>query len=445
MIGADHVSTDPADLVCYSYDSTTARSLPSAVVHPATATEIARLLVLARNEGIAITPRGSGTGLSGGSIPLQGSIVLHLDRLNSIRTIDVAEMLAVVEPGVINRDLRQAVEARGLFYPPDPSSTRICTLGGNVAENSGGPRGVKYGVTGDYVIGLEAVLASGRIIKTGGVTRRNVTGYDLTSLLVGSEGTLAVITEITLRLLPKPRTRSAALMAFPSLEEAGAAIQAISAEGLVPSALEIMDRVAIECVESYRPGRLPHDAEAVLLVEVDGDELSVGDQLKRAVAACQSRKGRLAGSADGDAATEELWESRRMISPALTRMAPARIGEDISVPRASIPTMLERLQEIGFRYGLTIAVFGHAGDGNLHPNILTDVSDPEKMARTDAAIAEIFTAALDLGGTLSGEHGIGLAKARFMKDALGDEMLALMKGVKQVFDPDGILNPGKIF
>jgi glycolate oxidase len=445
IVGADHVSRHVEDLICYSYDGTPYRAHPEVVVHPGSTAEVAELLATAAEAGVKVVARGAGTGLSGGSVPLEGGMVLHLDRMNRLRRLDPLEMLAVVEPGMTNWDLRQAAEGQGLFYPPDPGSTKVCTLGGNVAENAGGPHGVKYGVTGDYVIGLEGVLASGMTFRTGGETRRNVTGYDLTSLLVGSEGTLAVITEITLKLLPKPPARLTALLAFEKPVDAGAAVTAISGRGIIPAALEIMDGITIDCVERYRPGHLPRDAAAVLLIEVDGEAESVRHELQRAVKAGEACGGRLVRSARTPEEAEELWESRRSISPALGRIAPTRIGEDISVPRTRVPEMLERIQKISIKHDLIIAVFGHAGDGNLHPNILTDARDPEKMGRTEAAINEIFAAALEMGGTLSGEHGIGKAKSRFMEGSLPAETLALMKGIKDVFDPGGILNPGKIF
>ena len=354
-------------------------------------------------------------------------------------------MTVVVEPGAINWNVKQAVSQAGLFYPPDPSSTRICTLGGNVAENAGGPYGTKYGVTGDYVLDLEAVLASGKIIRTGSETRRNVTGYDLTGLLVGSEGTLAIVTRIVLRLVSKPEARLTALIGFDDVKAAGEAVMAIGLAGVTPAALEIIDDTAIECVEEFRGGTLPRDAAAVLLIEVDGESESVRTQLDRALKACMDEGGRLYREAGTESESEEIWETRRSIAPALVNLAPSRIGEDISVPRGKVPEMLGYIRRIGNDHDLKIAVFGHAGDGNLHPNFLVDRRDLKVMQRAEAAIVELFTAAVDLGGTLSGEHGIGMSKAGYMKKAVSEEQLELMKGIKQVFDPSGIMNPGKIF
>ncbi len=444
IVGSEYASDAAEDLLCYSYDGMVSSAIPDVVVHPATAGEVASLVKTAADEGMPVVARGAGTGLSGGSLPLRGGMVLHLDRMNRMRRLDSGEPLAVVEPGITNQELKAAAAAMGLFYPPDPSSGKTCTLGGNVAENAGGPYGVKYGVTGDYVLGLECVLASGKILRTGGMTRRNVSGYDLTSLLVGSEGTLAVITEITLRLLPKPATCRTALIAFDHLVGAGAAVVAVGGAGIIPAALEIMDKTTIECVEQFRPGHLPIGAEAVLLIETDGEAEAADLELRQAVKACQAAGGHLVTLAMSKEEAEEVWETRRSVSPALSRRAPTKIGEDISVPRTRIPEMLKRVQEIGARHELVIAVFGHAGDGNLHPNILTDRHDHGMMERSEAAIAEIFAAAMELGGTLSGEHGIGISKARFMKDAVGSEALALMREIKKTFDPGGIINPGKI-
>ncbi|MHB8858410.1 MAG: FAD-binding oxidoreductase [Thermoleophilia bacterium] len=445
IVGAEHVSTAAEDLICYGYDGTTASGKPEAVVRPVSTAEIAAVMKLVGDEGGKVVPRGAGTGLSGGSVPAEGGIVLHFSRMNRLTRLDAAEMIAIAEPGITNWDFRKAVATAGLFYPPDPSSTRVCTLGGNVAENAGGPSGIKYGVTGDYVIGLEAVTASGDIFRTGGETRRNAAGYDLTGMLVGSEGTLAIVTEITVKLLARPAALGTAVLAFDDLAVAGSAVATLCALATTPAAIDIMDAVTIACVERYRPGYLPDGAAAVLLVEVDGEENSVAGQLRQVGEAASANGGRIIRSTTDIDESEELWESRRSISAALARMAPTRIGEDICVPRTSIPEALERLRRVGEENDLTIAVFGHAGDGVLHPNILTDDLDPEMMARTEKAIAGIFQAALDIGGTLSGEHGIGMAKSRFMRGALSDETISLMKGIKLAFDPKGILNPGKIF
>jgi len=445
IVGAAHVQSSREDLLCYRYDGTATGSLPDVVVHPQTAAEVAQLMELAANNRIHVVPRGAGTGLSGGSLPADGGLVMSFDRMDRIIKIDSDNLVAHVEPGVINRDLKVAVDREGLFYPPDPSSTRVCTLGGNVAENAGGPYGVKYGVTGDYVLGLQAVLADGSILSTGGENKRDVTGYDLTSLLVGSEGTLAIVTSIILRLLPKPPARRTALFLFDDLADAGATVRSMADHGLVPAALEIMDRTTIDCVSKHKPGQIPEGIAAALLLEVNGEVESVDSQMKRAVSACQGSGGRLEKVAETDEEADIIWDTRRAVSPALGQIAPTKIGEDISVPPARVPEMIERIADISRENDLPIAVFGHAGDGNLHPNILADSRDEKVMVRTGPAIEAIFKAALELGGTLSGEHGIGTTKAPFMKDATQAEALRMMKEIKKIFDPKGLLNPGKIF
>ncbi len=445
IVGRDGCETAPEDLACYRYDAADEAAVPDMVVHPQGSDQVAALLELASEAGLAVVPRGAGTGLSGGSLALEGGLVLAFDRMNRILEIDTGDMLAVVEPGVVNRELRRAASASGLFYPPDPSSLNVCTLGGNVAENAGGPYGTKYGVTGDYVLGLEAFLAGGRRLETGGRNRRDVAGYDLTSLLVGSEGTLAVVTRITLKLLPAPRSRRTALFSFSDVRAAADAVSALPGSGVVPAAAELMDATCIDCVEKYRFGLLPAGAGAALLVEVDGDERSADSQLALVRELCREAGGNMFREAAGEDEAEAAWEARRAVSPALGRAAPDKIGEDVSVPPSQVASMVGEVREIAARHGLTIAVFGHAADGNLHPNILTDRRDPDLMRRTEAAVAELFAAAVEMGGTLSGEHGIGTTKARFLETALQDEALATMRAIKQSFDPEGILNPGKMF
>ncbi len=439
------MESSPEDMLCYSYDALERGAPPGAVVHPASVEEVSALVRMAAGDGRPVVPRGAGTGLSGGAVPSEGALVLDFDRMDRIIDIDEDNLVARVEPGVINWHLKTAVAGKGLFYPPDPSSTRFCTLGGNVAENSGGPFGVGYGTTGDYVLGLEAVLPDGSVIRTGGLNRRDVAGYDLTSLLVGSEGTLAVLTAITLRLLPQPRARRTALFSFESLAGAGDVVPALAGAGVMPAALEIMDGVTIKCVEGYRPGRLPVAAAAALLLELHGEEDGVEEQMERAVRVCGDNGGKLVSPESGGSGAEELWESRRAISPSLGRMAPAKIGEDISVPPARVTEMMGRIRDIAARRQLTIAIFGHAGDGNLHPNILTDRRDAVLMQRAEQAVEDLFAAAVEMGGTITGEHGVGRAKSRFMGGSVDPKALEKMRQVKRLFDPQGIMNPGKIF
>lgn len=366
--------------------------------------------------------------------------------MNAILEIDEANHVAVVQPGVINADLQAAVEARGLFYPPDPSSLKQSALGGNVAENAGGARCLKYGVTSDYVQALEVVLPDGTTFRTGGKMVKNVTGYDLRHLFTGSEGTLGTITEITLRLLPKPRFSRTAMVTFADIDAAARTVTSIMASGLIPTSIELLDNLTMRCVEEFCAPGLPLEADAILLLSVDGNHEAALDSDLAAIEAIARAGGagdvRLARS---QAEGEKLWAARRAVAPALLRKRPHKLGEDISVPRSAIPAMIERVREIARRRSLLIPVFGHAGDGNLHPNILCDRNDAEELSRVREAAREIFEAAVALGGTLSGEHGIGLLKKQFMEIDVGPEALGVMKAIKAALDPLGIMNPGKVF
>ncbi|MBI2874297.1 MAG: FAD-binding protein [Firmicutes bacterium] len=436
--------TDLEDRVCYGYDASPARGgVPAAVALPEREEEAAALLELASREGIPVIPRGAGTGLSGGSVPLEGSLVVALNRMNMIREIETQDLLAVVQPGVITGEFQAAVEKRSLFYPPDPSSLTACTLGGNAAENAGGPRGLKYGVTGDYVLGLRAVLAGGTVLRAGGRTVKNVTGYDLRGLLVGSEGTLGIITELTLRLLPKPVARRTFLAVFPSLETSAEAVARIIEAGAVPAALELMDDYTIRCVEEHaRPG-YPVEAGAVLLIELDGRPSEVAEEAGQVQGLCRAAGALRVEEGGSPEDCARLWAGRRAVGAAVARRKRVKISEDATVPRSRVPEMVRRLREIARRHGLEIAVFGHAGDGNLHPNILLDGDSRGELDRAEEAVGEIFTAALELGGTLSGEHGIGLMKAPYLSMEVGEAGLEAMARIKKALDPAGILNPGK--
>ena len=446
IVGASHVLTSAEDLVAYGYDGTWYEERPLCVVQPANTAEVAAIHRLATRERIALTPRAMGSGLSGGAVPLRGSIVLVVMRMNRILEIDEANAVAVVQPGVINADLQSAVEARGLFYPPDPSSLRQSAIGGNVAENAGGARGLKYGVTADYVAALEVVLPDGTVIRSGGKMTKNVTGYDLRALFTGSEGTLGTITEITLRLLPKPAHTRTATAAFARIEDAARTVGAIAAAGFVPASVELLDQLTMRCVEAYLPSDLPIDAEALLLFAVDGNwESQVAAELETIVELARRSGATRTRLAATPAESERLWEARRAISPALARLRPNKLGEDVSVPRSQMVALIAAVREIAARYQLLIPVFGHAGDGNLHPNILCDRRDPDEMRRVRAAARQIFEAAVALGGTLSGEHGIGLLKKQFIELDVGSDALALMRRIKDAVDPLGIMNPGKIF
>jgi glycolate oxidase len=434
------------DLIAYGFDGTFYERTPSVVVLPATTAEVCAVHRIASARRIALTPRAMGSGLSGGSVPLAGSIVLGVARMDRILTIDPVDGVAVVQPGVITGRLQTEVERLGLFYPPDPSSLKQSAIGGNVAENAGGARALKYGVTGDYVLALEVVLPDGTPIRTGGRTTKNVTGYDLRRLFTGAEGTLGTITEITLKLLPKPRVARTALAVFDRIDDAATAVTAVMARGILPTAIELLDALTMRCVEENDPIGLPLDADAILIFGADGNDARVVDDDIAAIGTIAREHGaRSVSVAANDEESDRLWRARRSISPALARRRPNKLGEDICVPRSRIPAMVTQVRAIAQQHGLEIPLFGHIGDGNLHPNILCDRRDPEEMQRVAVAARAIFEAAIALGGTLSGEHGIGLLKKQFMELDVGADALAVMRAIKTAIDPLGIMNPGKIF
>jgi glycolate oxidase len=444
-IGADKVLTSPVDMVAYSFDGTFAQQMPQAVVLPETNEEVSAIMRVASNHDVPVVARGMASGLAGGTIPVHGGIVLTLTRMNRILEIDKENMAATVQAGVVTADLQAEVEKLGMFYPPDPSSIKQSTIGGNVACNAGGPRCLKYGVTEDYVLGLTVVLADGRIVKTGGKAIKYVTGFNIDQLFVGSEGALGIITEVILRLVAKPPHVRTALVHFPALADASRTVHAILTRGLVPATLELLDETAIECIEEAMHLGLPLDVEAILLIEADGaDEESVQREIDVIADIClQTGASRVDVARDSEE-REALWRARRSVSPSLARKAPNKLGEDITVPRSAIPEAVRRIKAISAKYGLPIVVFGHAGDGNLHPNILFDRRDPAQWEKVEQMVGEIFQVALDLGGTLSGEHGIGTFKLPYMAVALGQASINIQKRIKQALDPQNILNPGKV-
>jgi glycolate oxidase len=400
-------------------------------------------VALAAHERIPLVTRGMGSGLAAASVPFQGGIVLAMTRMNHILEIDQVNATVRAEAGVVTADLQTAVEELGLFYPPDPSSIRHSTIGGNIACNAGGPRCLKYGVTSDYVLGLTVVLADGRVINPGGKLIKDVVGYDLNALFTGSEGTLGVITEALLRLTAKPKHAHTALAEFATLEEASLAVNAILSAGIVPATL---DETAIACIEEALHLGLPLNVEATLLIETDGaDEAYVLREIESAVNLCQETGALQVKVAKDEAERANLWKARRMVSPALARKAPNKLGEDITVPRSAIPEAIRGLKSISSKYGLPIVIFGHAGDGNLHPNILFDKRDPEQWKKVKQMASEEFTLAIELGGTISGEHGIGTLKRQYMEQALGPVSLEIQKRIKAALDPLNIFNPGKVF
>ncbi len=445
LVGRDHLTTEKEELICYSYDATGKESLPDAVAFPGSVEEISAIMKLAASDKFPVIARGAGSGFVGGSVPIQGGVVLALNRLNRIMEIDRENMVAVVEPGVVTGDLQSAVEEAGLYYPPDPSSLKFCTIGGNVAMGAGGPRAVKYGVTKDYVLGLEAVLPTGEIIRTGTRTAKGVVGYDMTKLLVGSEGTLAVITRVILRLIPKPEAKTTLRVEFSTAVDAGRAVSAIMASGVIPSILEFIDRSALQCIDKHISDPPAADTGAILLIETDGSEHVSRESAEKIKAICRTKGStRIMEAADPKEA-ELLWEARRAISPSLFKLGTKKINEDIAVPRSRIPDLMARLEEISEKYGLTIASFGHAGDGNIHVNIMLQKGNADEEARAEAAVKEVFAVTLEMNGTISGEHGVGLSKQPYLRMELSEREIELMKGIKKVFDPKNILNPGKIF
>lgn len=446
IVGPEGVLSHAEDLIAYGFDGTFYENVPPLVVLPTTVEQIAAIHRLATERAVPLTPRAMGSGLSGGAVPLGGSIVLGISKMNRIIEIDEIDRVAVVEPGVITARLQAEVEKRGLFYPPDPSSLKQSAIGGNVAENAGGARALKYGVTGDYVLALQVVLPDGTTIRTGGKTVKNVTGYNLRALFTGAEGTLGTITEITLKLLAKPKFARTAIAVFERIDDAALTVNAIMASGIVPTAIELIDNFTMRCIEENAPIGLPLDADAILLFGTDGNYEAVVAEETSAIGAIARENGaREVTVAQNAAESERLWSARRAISPSLARRRPNKLGEDIAIPRSSVPEMVRRVREIAVRYRLEIPLFGHIGDGNLHPNILCDKRDREEMQRVAGAAREIFEAAVSLGGTLSGEHGIGLLKKQFMELDLGTDALALMRRIKDAVDPAGIMNPGKVF
>jgi len=446
LAGKQNVLTHKVDMVAYSYDATAdlPRQSPDIVVLPTSAEMVQEIVNLARRHKIAIYPRGAGTNLSGGAVPLKKGIVLSFQKMDKILEVDAANLTAVVQPGVVIGALNAAVAPFGLIYPPDPGTVATATMGGSAAENSGGLRGLKYGVTKNYIMGMEVVLANGEKVRFGGKTVKNVTAYDFSNLFVGSEGTLGIITELTAKLIPAPRYRRTMMGVFKTLSDAGNAVAGIIAAHVIPATLEIMDRMTIRTVEDFAHIGLPVHAEALLLIEVDGmsDEL-VHTEAEAVMQVVRDNNGDLK-TAESDQERDQLWLARRNALPALASLNNTVVLEDATVPRSHITDMLVACEGIGRKYNLTMGTFGHAGDGNLHPTIICDKHNLEEIERVHKAVDEIFKTALGFGGTLSGEHGIGVAKMKYLKDELGQSGLNLMRSIKESLDPEYVLNPGKI-
>ncbi|CDQ19154.1 FAD-binding oxidoreductase [Halobacillus karajensis] len=444
-IPENQVLTTLADRHSYSFDASFGEHLPDAVVQAKEKHEVLEVLKLANRYKVPVHPRGSGTCLSGGPLPVHGGIVLDMSQFPAVIDLHPRDLTVNVTPSVLTGNINKAAEKHGLMYAPDPSSAHVATIGGNLAENSGGPRGLKYGVTKDHVIGLEVVTPEGELIRTGGQTIKNVTGIDLTKLIVGSEGTLGVIVGATLKLMPKPPAVQTIMVAFDEVRKAGEAISQTLTSGILPSKMEFMDHACIVAVEKFQPVGLPVSAAAVIILELDGhpETLRIERGLIEKIMVGMGAKEIIIPKSDDEAG--KLWHARKQVSPAIAKIKPTKVSEDATVPRSKIPDFMDRLESIKEKYNVEVVAFGHAGDGNLHPNILCDKRDVEEMKRVEKAVEEMFQAALDLGGTLSGEHGIGTMKAPFMELELGEIGLDMMKRIKDSWDPNGILNPGKVF
>ena len=446
IVGADSILLQPEDLVPYSFDGTAAlKQRPDAVVFPRSTEQVAACVRAASAAAIPIVTRGSGTGLSGGSVPSPGSVVLCLVHMNAILGIDARNLTLRAEPGVITQRIDEAASAHGLFYPPDPGSMRISTIGGNVAENSGGLRGLKYGVTRDYVMGLEIVLADGRIARFGNQCVKDVAGYSLKDLFIGSEGTLGIITEVLLKLVPRPAARRTMLALYDRIEDAAETVSAIVAARIIPCTLEFLDRMTAVCVEEYARVGLPTDCAAVLLMETDGHPVVVAEEASQMEALARAHGARDVRTARDEAEALQLASARRNAFSALARRRPTTILEDVTVPRSELATMVGFIAETAAALGLQIGTFGHMGDGNLHPTFLADERDEQEMHRVHQALDAIVERTLALGGTITGEHGVGLAKKPWLHRQFGDASMDLLRQLKRTLDPLALLNPGKMF
>lgn len=446
IVSNENVLTEPVDVTPYGFDGTAAlRQDPACVVFPQSTEHVVRCLKATHAAKVPVVTRGSGTGLSGGSLPIAGAVVLCTVQMNKVLELDRQNLTIRVEPGVVTQSIDALAAEQGLFYPPDPGSQKISTIGGNIAENSGGLRGLKYGVTRDYVMGLRVVLADGEVVWLGNACVKDVAGYNLRDLFIGSEGTLGVVTEALLKLLPRPAARQTMVATFGEMETAAAAVSEIIAAKIVPCTVEFLDQQTIRCVEDYAQVGLPTDAAALLLLESDGHPQVVAEEINAMVGILESSGATSVEVAQDEAEAERLRTARRTAFSALARVRPTTILEDVTVPRSRLAEMVGYIAETARRHDLQIGVFGHMGDGNLHPTFLTDERDTEEMHRVEQALAEIVDKTLELEGTITGEHGVGLAKKSFLRQQLGDQSYSLLQRIKRSLDPDDLLNPGKIF
>ena len=446
LIGKENIYSDKAHLRAYSYDATRTHYEPDAVVFPRNEEDISRILTYCNHHRIIIVPRGAGSGFTGGALPVNGGIVLAMEKhMNRIMHVDRENMLATVQPGVINKDLQRHVESLGLFYPPDPASEEYSTIGGNVSENAGGMRAAKYGITKDFIVALRAVLPNGEVIRAGKHTIKDVAGYNISGILAASEGTLAVLTEITLKLLPKPRFAKSYMGIFPDVEAAMNAVFKSLAEGANPVAMEFLDALVVKAVREKVGIALPENAGALLIGDVDGNvPEEVAFHLRILEESFMANGAHAFHIAESPEERDALWKGRRGASPSITVYGSKKLNEDISVPRSKLPETLKAIYAIGEKYGLVVPCFGHAGDGNIHVNVMVDGQNPEELEKGHRAIREIFELVVEMDGTLSGEHGIGLSKAEFMEIAFTPSELNLFRRIKNAFDPNNILNPGKM-
>jgi len=445
ILGEEHILTNKNDMLPYCHDATHKEFSPEVVVFPENENEISKIMQLANKEVFPVVPRGAGSGMSGGALAVSGGLVMSMERLNRILLIDEKNLTAKVEPGVITGHLQEEVEKCGLFYPPDPASLDVSTIGGNVAECAGGPRAVKYGVTRDYILGLKVVLPNGEILSVGVETAKGVVGYDLTRLIVGSEGTLAIITEIILRLIPRPEAKKTMLVIFPEILSAAQCVSNIIKEKIVPTTIEFMDSLSVQLVRKQLNLELPKGTIALLLIELDGDQFQIEKDSNRVEVICRNTGSLDIHVAIDDKGAENLWAARRNLSPALLALKPHKINQDIVVPKSRLAEFVMALSDIGQRHNLLIPSFGHAGDGNIHVNIMLNRDDKDEEKRAHNALRELLKLVIYFRGTISGEHGIGVSKKPFIGMEVPESGLMLMRGIKKVFDPNGILNPGKIF
>lgn len=443
IVGPDRFKDDPVTIAAHSYDSYFKEALADGVVFPKTTAEAAAVMNIAHQEKLPVTTRGAGTGLSGGSIPVKKGMVLCLTQMDRIVEIATENRYAVVQPGVINGDLQKALAPHGYFYPPDPSSYLISTIGGNIAENAGGPRCLKYGVTVDYILGLEVVLSSGKVIRMGSPNVKDVTGYRPAGLFCGSEGTLGIVTEATLKIIPAPEAIRTAMIVFDDLDDTAKTVSQVIGQGILPAAMELMDNGVINLIEDAMNVGLPRDAEGILLVDVDGPEILVEKEIRQIEKIAGTNRAADIIIAENKIHADELWKGRRSLYGLLTQLAPTTVTEDATVPVSRVPDMIRGCKKIAEEYNLKMCIAGHAGDGNLHPAISTDRENEQEWQRVEKAVEKIFQLAIDLGGCLSGEHGIGLAKKKFLPVAMNQDTMDFLSTIKNCVDPLNILNPGK--